>query len=242
MVFLAEMGDKTHLFLIGLSSKFKLKSIIVGVAAAILVLNAAAVALGFFIGNMIDQAIIKCIAGAAFLVFAYTSLFPKKEEEGETKSSKFAALTVFLSFLLAELGDKTQLMTLTLSADARAEGAAFPDAIVICIAASLGLFLADLIGMLIGYFLSKKLPEKVFNSISFVIFTAFGLYTVYEAADHFSGGRILPIVIVLISVTVLFAALCAVTLILIRKKQLRERSLVTGRKNEKRDSKDDESV
>ena len=78
MVFLAEMGDKTQLFLVGLSSKFKLKSIIAGVAAAILVLNAAAVALGFLIGNMIDQAIIKCVAGAAFLVFAYTSLFPKK--------------------------------------------------------------------------------------------------------------------------------------------------------------------
>ena len=42
MVFLAEMGDKTQLFLVGLSSKFKLKSIIAGVAAAILVLNAAA--------------------------------------------------------------------------------------------------------------------------------------------------------------------------------------------------------
>ena len=46
MVFIAEMGDKTQLFLIGLSSKFKLKSIIIGVAAAIAVLNGAAVAEG----------------------------------------------------------------------------------------------------------------------------------------------------------------------------------------------------
>ena len=46
MVFLAEMGDKTQLFLVSLSSKFKIKSIIIGVAAAIAVLNAAAVAVG----------------------------------------------------------------------------------------------------------------------------------------------------------------------------------------------------
>ena len=38
--FIAEMGDKTQLMLIALTPKYKLKDIIFGTAAAILVLNA----------------------------------------------------------------------------------------------------------------------------------------------------------------------------------------------------------
>ena len=41
--FIAEMGDKTQLMLIALTSKYKLKDIILGTAAAILVLNGLAV-------------------------------------------------------------------------------------------------------------------------------------------------------------------------------------------------------
>lgn len=224
MVFLAEMGDKTQLFLVSLSSKFKIKSIIIGVAAAIAVLNAAAVALGFLVGDAIDPTVIKFVAGAAFLVFAYTSLFPKYDEEGSAKKSKGAVIAVFLSFLAAELGDKTQIMTLTLSAEARAAGGGFKEASLIFAACSLGLFAADIIGMLVGYFLSKKLPEKIFAYISFLIFTAFGIYTIYEAVNILSNGKTAPVVITVAAVTALFAALCAVTLYVLGKKEPKDTS------------------
>ena len=224
MVFLAEMGDKTQLFLVSLSSKFKIKSIIIGVAAAIAVLNAAAVALGFLIGDAIDPTVIKFVAGAAFLAFAYTSLFPKKDEEGNAKGSKGAVIAVFLAFLAAELGDKTQIMTLTLSAQSSAAGGGFREAVLIFAACSLGLFAADIAGMLVGYFLSKKLPEKVFGWISFAIFTAFGIYTIYEAVNGLADGKTLPVVVTVAAVTVLFAALCAVTLYILGKKEPKDPS------------------
>ena len=44
--FIAEMGDKTQLMLIALTSKYKLRDIIFGTAAAILVLNGLAVLAG----------------------------------------------------------------------------------------------------------------------------------------------------------------------------------------------------
>ena len=44
--FIAEMGDKTQLMLVALTSRFKLRDIIIGTAAAILVLNGLAVLLG----------------------------------------------------------------------------------------------------------------------------------------------------------------------------------------------------
>ncbi|MBR6916742.1 MAG: TMEM165/GDT1 family protein [Clostridia bacterium] len=221
MVFIAEMGDKTQLFLIGLSSKFKLRDIIIGVAAATVVLNGAAVALGYLIGNAIDPSIIKCLAGAAFLAFAYTSLFPKGEEEEGVKRSRGAVVAIFLSFLAAELGDKTQLMTLTLAAQSHSAGGGFADAAAVFAACSLGLFAADIIGMLAGYFLSKKLPEKAFGAISFVIFTAFGIYTVYEASYLLSAGNPAAVIITVAAVTVAFALLCGVTLCMLNKKKSR---------------------
>jgi len=238
MVFIAEMGDKTQLFLIGLASKFKIRNIVIGVAAAIAVLNGAAVALGFALGGHIDTSVIKCAAGVAFLAFAYTSLFPKGGEEGTGGMKKGEIIAVFLSFLLAELGDKTQLMTLTLSAEARSDGGGVPDALLIFAGCSLGLFAADIIGMLAGYFLSKKLPEKAIGALSFAIFTFFGIYTLYEASYMLSGGDTAPVVITVTSATVLFAALCAVTLRLIGKKKTKTH----GDKNEKRDPAHDESV
>ena len=51
--FIAEMGDKTQLMLIALTSKHKLKDIILGTAAAILVLNGLAVLAGGLVSEFI---------------------------------------------------------------------------------------------------------------------------------------------------------------------------------------------
>ena len=50
--FIAEMGDKTQLMLIALTSKHKLKDIILGTAAAILVLNGLAVLAGGLVSEL----------------------------------------------------------------------------------------------------------------------------------------------------------------------------------------------
>ena len=51
--FIAEMGDKTQLMLIALTPKYKLKDIIFGTAAAILVLNGLAVLAGGLVSEFI---------------------------------------------------------------------------------------------------------------------------------------------------------------------------------------------
>ena len=53
--FIAEMGDKTQLMLIALTSKYKLKDIIFGTAAAILVLNGLAVLAGGLVSEFIPD-------------------------------------------------------------------------------------------------------------------------------------------------------------------------------------------
>ena len=110
--FIAEMGDKTQLMLVALTSRFKLRDIIIGTAAAILVLNGLAVLLGGLVSEIIPTWLIRLVAASAFLFFAITSLKGDDDEEEETKEenvSRFAPLTVFCTFFVAELGDKHSL-------------------------------------------------------------------------------------------------------------------------------------
>lgn len=109
--FIAEMGDKTQLMLIALTSKYKLKDIILGTAAAILVLNGLAVLAGGLVSEFVPEWLIKNIAALVFLYFAASTISDGDEEEEENGRSKikFAPLAVFCTFFVAELGDKTQL-------------------------------------------------------------------------------------------------------------------------------------
>lgn len=107
--FIAEMGDKTQLMLIALTSKYKLKDIILGTAVAILVLNGLAVLAGGLVSEFIPDWVIKIVAALAFLYFAASTIAGDEDEEEENAKSgiQFAPLAVFCTFFVAELGDKT---------------------------------------------------------------------------------------------------------------------------------------
>jgi putative Ca2+/H+ antiporter (TMEM165/GDT1 family) len=175
--FIAEMGDKTQLMLVALTSKYKLRDIILGTAAAILVLNGLAVLAGGLVGELIPEWLIKFIAALAFMYFAITSLKKDDDEEEEAGEKKigFAPLAVFCTFFVAELGDKTQLTAITFGAN---EG--LSSAIIVWLGCSVGLFAADIIGMMVGYLLKSKTPDGILNFMAFVIFAIFGIYTFWQ--------------------------------------------------------------
>ena len=79
--FIAEMGDKTQLMLIALTSKYKLKDIILGTAATILVLNGLAVLAGGLVSEFVPEWLIKNIAALVFLYFAASTISDGDEEE-----------------------------------------------------------------------------------------------------------------------------------------------------------------
>lgn len=198
-MFVAEMGDKTQLLMVAMTSRYKLRDIIIGSAASILALNAMAVGLGALISNLIPAWLIKIIAALAFFYFAWSTLKKKETEEEEkaVEQAKHPILTVFGTFFIAELGDKTQLTAITFAAS---EGVALSlsgieNAVLIWLACSIGLFAADLIGMLIGYLLKSKTPEGFLDKLAFVIFAVFGVLTLHEGAALILTSTVLPRVI-----------------------------------------------
>lgn len=175
--FFAEMGDKTQFLLIGLSSKYKVRDIILGTLIAIIILNGIAVYAGGIISLFVPDWLIKFIAAAAFFYFALTAIIKDEEDEedGGNKKFKLAILSVFTTFFIAELGDKTQLTAITFGANG-----GLKKSLVIWAACVTGFFAADMIGMLIGLVLKKKAPENFLKVISFILFSFFGFLTSYE--------------------------------------------------------------
>ena len=204
--FIAEMGDKTQLMLIALTSKYKLRDIILGTATAILVLNGLAVLAGGLVSEFIPDWLIKTIAALAFFYFAASTIAgDDEEEEGGKTKIKFAPLAVFCTFFVAELGDKTQLTAITFGAN---EG--MSAALIVWIGCSLGLFAADILGMLAGYLLKSKTPDGLLNTLAFVIFSIFGAFTLHQGLNMMNA-RVCPIPVwpVWIDAAVIFTALCA---------------------------------
>ncbi len=62
----------------------------------------------------------------------------------------------FITIFLAEMGDKTQIVTLLMSAESQSPWIVF-------IGAALALIATSLLGVLIGYWLSKKLSPKTLD-------------------------------------------------------------------------------
>ncbi len=205
--FIAEMGDKTQLMLIALTSKYKLRDIILGTAAAILVLNGLAVLAGGLVSEFIPDWLIKTTAALAFLYFAASTIAGDADDEGEEEGKskiKFAPLAVFCTFFVAELGDKTQLTAITFGAN---EG--MGAALIVWLGSSLGLFAADILGMLVGYLLKSKVPEGLLNTLAFAIFSVFGVYTLYQGLKLINTSiQAIPVIPILIVAAVVFAGIC----------------------------------
>ncbi|MCD7852744.1 MAG: TMEM165/GDT1 family protein [Oscillospiraceae bacterium] len=205
-MFIAEMGDKTQLLMVAMTSRYRLRDIIIGSLLSILALNALAVAFGALISALIPTWLIKFIAGLAFFYFAWSSLGGKEDEEAHNeKQTRHPILAVFATFFLAELGDKTQLTAIAFAANNGLQ-----NALVVWSACSIGLFAADVVGMLAGYLLKEKLPDNLMNKITLCIFALCGFFTVAEGAGLLLDGSALRWAVAGIAAAA-FVCLCFLT-------------------------------
>ena len=104
-----------------------------------------------------------------------------KTEVSETNDSNpfFSILiTSFSTIFLAELGDKTQLATLILSAQSGRP-------LIIFIGAALALISTSLLGVLIGRWIANNLPRQRFTIVSAIIMLSLGIYLVTQGLLDF---------------------------------------------------------
>ena len=175
VVFLAEMGDKTQLLVLAFAAKYHWRPVLGGMLLGILAVHSLAVAAGNVIGSFLSPAIMQAIAGIAFLAFGIWTFRSETEEEEAHDSARSPFWTVALAFFVGEMGDKTQFAALTVAA-------AYPSWQLVLLGAVVAMVLADLMGVICGALLHKRLPERKLQLLSGGIFLFFGLVTLIQLA------------------------------------------------------------
>jgi putative Ca2+/H+ antiporter (TMEM165/GDT1 family) len=177
VVALAEIGDKTQLLAFILAARFKKPvPIILGILAATLINHGLAGALGAWITSVVSPDIMRWALGLSFLAMAAWTLIPDKIEDEETQVAQRLGVfgATFVTFFLAEMGDKTQLATVALAAH-------FAAPLMVIIGTTLGMLVADVPAVFIGNKFAAKIPMKLVHGIAAAIFAAMGVLTLIGA-------------------------------------------------------------
>ncbi len=88
--------------------------------------------------------------------------------------------TTFVTVFLAEMGDKTQLTTITLSSTTNKPLAVF-------IGSSIALILATLLGALAGGSIANLIPEFMLKLLSGIVFLIIGINLMAKSRDENSS-------------------------------------------------------
>ena len=176
VVTLAEIGDKTQLLAIVLATRFKRPvPIILGILVATLANHFLAAFVGAQAAAFLEGEWFRYVIALSFIAMGIWTLIPDKLDDVEDKPARFGAfLTTVIAFFLVEMGDKTQLATVALSAR-------FNDLIMVTLGTTLGM-LANVPAVFLGNELIRRVPMNVVRLIAALLFLAIGLWLAAQTA------------------------------------------------------------
>ena len=102
----------------------------------------------------------------------------EKEEKNITKNFFSIFITTFTTIFIAELGDKTQIATLMLSAESGKP-------IIVFIGSSIALISSSVVGVLIGKWLSQKISPSKFSFFTGVLMILISLFLTYDIISNY---------------------------------------------------------
>lgn len=175
LIAIAEMGDKTQLVALSFATKYKPIKVLLGIFIGTLVIHLFSVIIGEKVSALIPMHYLKILIGISFIGFGIWTLKGDTCNGKGKKDNKLGTIaTVAIAFFLAELGDKTQLATISLAAQ-------YHSFMGVWLGSTFGMVAADGIAIIVGIIAGKKLPEKLIKYISTSIFILFGTIIIIDA-------------------------------------------------------------
>jgi len=174
---LAEMGDKTQLSILLLSSKtqeyFRL---LLGVMLAFLLADGIAILLGSWVTSVIPVDLVKIVSGLVFILFGLLIL--KGDRDDGTAESNLSAKRAFASgftmIFLSEWGDKTQIASALFATEY--------DPVMVFIGVMIALLLLSVMAIFLGKFLSSRIDRRAITKVGGVLFLLIGMSFMLSAA------------------------------------------------------------
>ena len=207
LIMVGELADKSQLLALLLATRYKAWQVLVGIFIATFVVHFFTALAGQFLGAAIPPGVIPWMTGLLFIGFGIWTLRGDKVEDSDAeKGGRFGPIiATSIAFFLAELGDKTQIMTLAIAVDPGSailvylKGAGptvqswlatvgSPENVsamgrfwAVTMGSTVGMVVADAIAIGIGRLLGKNLPELLMRRVSGVIFILFGVASIGSA-------------------------------------------------------------
>jgi len=177
LIFFAELGDKSQLVALWFATRYRWWLVIAGVTVATLLVHLASTTIGASADALLPEPVLLIVVGVSFFVFAAWGLRGDTLDEAErpfarTMWGAFGLVTT--AFFLAELGDKTQLATVSL-------GGSEEDFVGVWLGSTAGMVAADALAIVAGVLLGKRLPERLMAIVAAVLFAVFGVLAIARA-------------------------------------------------------------
>ncbi len=174
IIAVAEFGDKTQIAVVSLSAKHRPKSVFFGALLAFALVDGVSAIVGGAIAPFIPGFWIGLIAGIAFLIFGVYTLLSKEDEMVKIKERSNATATSFFLIAVMELGDKTQLAVIALSAE-------YDAPIQVFLGVMLAFALLTTLGTVFGKIICRYVSARYVKIGASLIFILFGLIFLFEA-------------------------------------------------------------
>lgn len=176
LILIAEMGDKTQLLALALSTRFKRATpIIAGITLATLLNHAASAWLGQFMAGQLGSALFERGIAISFIVLGLWMLKADEAPETPKKLWKLGPfLATLIAFSIAEIGDKTQLATVSLAAT-------YHSVFWVTLGTTTGMLLANIPIVFLGKKLLSRLPMERLHVIAALLFIFFGALQLYSS-------------------------------------------------------------
>ena len=178
LVFMAELGDKTQLATIMLSSRASGRSVFTGAMLAFLLVDGVSALAGGGILRSLPFIWVDLASGALFILFGVLSLLGgagrvRVEDGGVTILKTFSIVSIM------ELGDKTQLASIILAAELGSP---------VSVVAGMMLAFASVtgLGVLLGTRLLRLMPERYLRVGCSLLFVFFGVLFIFRAFSIWS--------------------------------------------------------
>ena len=166
----AEGGPRRRITLV-LAAKYQRPvPIILGVFAATLLSHAGAGGIGTLLSDVLNPSILNWAVVGSFLLMAGWILVPDKFDDAEGAISKRRSgifVMVMFTFFMAEMGDKTQIVTVALAAQ-------FRELLSVVAGTTLGMMIANVPVIFLGQRFADRLPAKTVRAITALIFVVLG--------------------------------------------------------------------
>ena len=178
VVALAEIGDKTQLLSLVLAARYRRPlPIVLGVLVATLANHGAAGGVGTLLADWLNPRVMNWVIVASFALMAGWILVPDKLDEDEIALPKKVmgvfGTTVF-AFFLAEMGDKTQIVTVALAAQ-------YQDLLAVVAGTTLGMMLANVPVIYLGSRFANRLNPTAVHIVAAVVFVVLGALALRNA-------------------------------------------------------------